>query len=102
MPAAAPLIDAAHRAAELTPPVEAARAAVGQAQAERDRATAELGARAVDARAGCKTLLERRRHLQRRSGSCTDGVADGRGSAARGGIRGRAGGTRAAARARAA
>jgi HlyD family secretion protein len=41
MPAAAPLIDTRSRA-ELTAAVEAARAAVGQAQAERDRAATTL------------------------------------------------------------
>ena len=40
--------------AELTAAVEAARAAVGQAQAERQRARQHADARAIDGRAGCR------------------------------------------------
>ena len=53
MPAAAPLIDVRTQA-ELAAAVEAARAAVGQAQAELQRATADADARAVDGCAGCR------------------------------------------------
>ncbi len=67
MPAASPLIDPRSRA-ELTAAVEAARAAVGQSQAERDRAAAALGQ--------ARSTLSRQQELSRAGAIARDRLED--------------------------
>ena len=76
-PAQPTLLDARTQA-ELTAAVEAARAVVGQARAERAPRGAALGARA-SARCAGKGTGRRRRHLARRPRSDRDRIANRRG-----------------------